>query len=119
MDEWFASLAIHPEDLPRRLAAMQAHLAGKTPAYEGEFRLRQPDGIYRWRRLHGLCLRDADGHGGDQSQPVRRQSRREHRYGKDHRVAAELAGDFVLVIELRQCLLASRPDLRSRSRYRG
>ena len=61
MDEWFASLPIHPEDLPRRLAAMQAHLAGKTPAYEGEFRLRQPDGTYRWRRLHGLCLRNADG----------------------------------------------------------
>ena len=61
MDEWFASLPIHPEDLPRRIAAMQAHLAGKTPAYVGEFRLRQPDGSYRWRRLHGLCLRDADG----------------------------------------------------------
>ena len=61
MDEWFASLPIHPEDLPRRIAAMQAHLAGTTPAYVGEFRLRQPDGIYRWRRLHGLCLRDADG----------------------------------------------------------
>ena len=61
MDEWFASLPIHPEDLPRRIATMQAHLAGKTPAYVGEFRLRQPDGVYRWRRLHGLCLRDADG----------------------------------------------------------
>src|SRR5262245_4328745 len=61
MDEYFAALPIHPEDAPRRIAAMQAHLAGETPAYEGEFRLRQRDGIYRWRRLHGLCLRDAHG----------------------------------------------------------
>ena len=45
MDEWFASLPIHPEDVPRRIAAMQAHLAGETPAYVGEFRLRQPDGV--------------------------------------------------------------------------
>jgi PAS domain S-box-containing protein len=61
MDEWFGALPIHPEDAPRRIAAMQVHLAGETPAYEGEFRLRQPDGVYRWRRLHGLCLRDAGG----------------------------------------------------------
>ncbi len=61
LDEWFAALPLHPEDVPRRTATMQAHLAGKTPAYDGEFRLRQPDGVYRWRRLHGLCLRDANG----------------------------------------------------------
>jgi PAS domain S-box-containing protein len=61
MDEYFAALPIHPEDVPRRDAALQAHLTGKTSAYEGEFRLRQLDGAYRWRRLHGLCLRDANG----------------------------------------------------------
>ena len=61
MEEWFSGLPLHPEDVPRRIAAMQAHLTGQTAAYEGEFRLRQPDGIYRWRRLHGLCLRNADG----------------------------------------------------------
>src|SRR5262249_19051531 len=61
MDEWFASLPLHPDDVPLRGAALQAHLAGRTPAYEGEFRLRQPDGVYRWRRLHGLCHRDDSG----------------------------------------------------------
>ena len=61
LDEWFASLPIHPDDVPRRVAALQAHLAGDAPAYEGELRLRQPDGVYRWRRLHGLCVRDASG----------------------------------------------------------
>ena len=61
LDLWFAELPVHPEDRPRRDAAMQDHLAGRTPAYIGEFRLRQPDGMYRWRRIHGLCMRDADG----------------------------------------------------------
>ena len=61
LEEWFAALPIHPEDVPRRIAAMEAHLDGRAAAYEGEFRLRQSDGVYRWRRLHGLCLRNADG----------------------------------------------------------
>ena len=61
MDDWFRKVPIHPDDAPRRLAAMEAHLAGKTPTYEGEFRLRQPDGVYRWRRIHGVCVRDAEG----------------------------------------------------------
>ena len=61
MDEWFAKLPIHPEDAPRRIAAMEQHLAGRTPAYEGEYRMRQADGSYRWVRIHGLCIRDAQG----------------------------------------------------------
>jgi PAS domain S-box-containing protein len=61
LDGWFESLPIHPEDLPRRFAAVQAHLSGQAPAYDGEFRFLQPDGVYRWRHLHGVCVRDADG----------------------------------------------------------
>jgi PAS domain S-box-containing protein len=61
MEEFFAGLPLHPEDVARRTAAFQAHLAGETPAYVGEFRLRQADGVYRWRRLRGLCVRDANG----------------------------------------------------------
>jgi PAS domain S-box-containing protein len=61
LEEFFDALPIHPEDLPRRMAAVEAHLAGQTPAYEGEFRIRQLDGHYRWRRIHGLCVRDLGG----------------------------------------------------------
>jgi PAS domain S-box-containing protein len=61
INEWNAQLKIHPEDAPRRRAAMEAHLAGKTPAYEGEWRMLHPDGQYRWIRIHGLCMRDAAG----------------------------------------------------------
>ncbi len=59
--EWFAQLHFHSEDAPRRAAAMEAHLAGKTPLYEGEYRVRHVDGTYRWVRIRGMCVRDADG----------------------------------------------------------
>ena len=52
---------LHPDDLPRRDQLLAQHLAGETPAYVGEFRVRHPDGKYRWIRTHGSCVRDADG----------------------------------------------------------
>ena len=61
LDGWFEALPLHPEDRPRRFAAVEAHLSGKAPAYEAELRLLQPDGVYRWRHLHGVCVRDAGG----------------------------------------------------------
>jgi PAS domain S-box-containing protein len=61
MDEWHASLRLHPEDAPQRVAAMNAHLDGRTPAYEGEWRVRAGDGSYRWVRVRGVCVRDATG----------------------------------------------------------
>jgi PAS domain S-box-containing protein len=61
LDEFVALLPLHPNDVARRQAAMQAHLAGNAPAYVGEFRLRQLDGVYCWRRISGICVRDANG----------------------------------------------------------
>jgi PAS domain S-box-containing protein len=59
--EWFAALHFHPQDEPRRLAAMKAHLAGKTQLYEGEYRVRHLDGSYSWVRIRGMGIRDAGG----------------------------------------------------------
>ena len=64
-EEWIRSLPIYPDDVPRRTKALEAHLAGKTPYYDVEYRIRHLDGNYRWIHVRGLCLRDADG------QPVR------------------------------------------------
>ncbi len=63
LDDWFAMLAssIHPDDLPKRAAAMQAHLSGGASTYVCELRHRDRSGRYRWVRLQGLCLRDAAG----------------------------------------------------------
>ena len=42
LDGWFEALPLHPEDRPRRTAAVEAHLSGKAPVYEGEFRISSP-----------------------------------------------------------------------------
>jgi PAS domain S-box-containing protein len=56
-----ASLNVHPDDAARRAETMQAHLDGRTPAYEVEYRVRHADGAYRWIRVRALCIRDAEG----------------------------------------------------------
>ncbi|WP_284615388.1 PAS domain-containing protein [Aquabacterium humicola] len=63
IDAWFAAMReqLHPDDLAQRDAAIADHLAGRTPAYAGEWRVRQPDGSYRWVRVHGVCIRDTGG----------------------------------------------------------
>ena len=59
--EWFASIRFHPDDQARRVEAMDAHLAGRSPAYAIEYRVQREDGTWHWVRARGLCVRDADG----------------------------------------------------------
>jgi PAS domain S-box-containing protein len=59
--EWLAQIVVHPDDLSRFLATARDHLEGRTPRYESEYRLRQPDGAWRWVLSRGHCLRDATG----------------------------------------------------------
>ena len=60
LDEW--STRVHPDDLPPTLAAIQAHLAGTTPAYESVHRLRCKDGDWKWILDRGTVFeRDAKG----------------------------------------------------------
>jgi PAS domain S-box-containing protein len=58
---WSAQIVMHPEDRSRVEAALQDHLEGRTPRYECEYRIRQPDGQWRWLFVRGRCLRDAYG----------------------------------------------------------
>ena len=53
---------LHPEDLPRARAAVQAHLKLRTP-YDLELRLRTGSGAYRWFRARGQAER------GDRAEP--------------------------------------------------
>jgi diguanylate cyclase (GGDEF)-like protein/PAS domain S-box-containing protein len=39
---------VNPEDLPRVSALMRDHIAGKTPMFESEHRVRHRDGEWRW-----------------------------------------------------------------------
>lgn len=56
--------AVHPEDVERVMAAIQAHLEGRDP-YAAEYRVRRKDGTYRWWVARGTVTRAPDG------QPVR------------------------------------------------
>ncbi len=53
---------VHPEDLARVRARIDAHLAGETPRYEAEHRVLAKDGQYQWAHAHGLVVeRTEDG----------------------------------------------------------
>ncbi len=52
---------VHGEDRAPRRAALFAHLLGRTPYYECEYRVRHGDGEYRWLLDRGLGLRDRRG----------------------------------------------------------
>ncbi|WP_338845571.1 CHASE domain-containing protein [Massilia sp. W12] len=57
---FFAS-RVHPEDLPKVEAAINAHLEENTP-YNLEFRMRAaPNGEYQWFNARGIAARDAQG----------------------------------------------------------
>jgi PAS domain S-box-containing protein len=59
LEEW--SSRLHPDEREEVLAANYAHIAGSTPHYEREFRLRHKDGSYRWILSRGVALRDGQG----------------------------------------------------------
>jgi PAS domain S-box-containing protein len=51
---------LHPDDVPRRHAAMRSHLRNRTP-YELEFRARHANGEWRWFHTQGQAVWDANG----------------------------------------------------------
>ena len=59
-EEWMTLVQIHPEDVARHRAAMEAHLAGVKSRYDVEVRIQSPSGI-RWIHPRGTVLRDAGG----------------------------------------------------------
>ena len=58
---WLAQIVMHPDDRSRVEAALRDHLEGRTPRYECEYRMHQPDGEWRWLFVRGRCLRDVTG----------------------------------------------------------
>ena len=58
-EEW--SAGIHPEDAARVMAAVEAHLLGKTPVFAEEYRIHCKDGSLKWIADRGIAQRDASG----------------------------------------------------------
>jgi PAS domain S-box-containing protein len=51
---------VHPDDIERAMAEIQAHRDGLTPLYTLEHRLLHRDGTYRWILARGIALRDSN-----------------------------------------------------------
>jgi len=58
-DEW--SDRVHPEDLPRCWSIINDHLAGRSPDFALEHRMRAKDGSWRWILNRGKVVERADG----------------------------------------------------------
>lgn len=58
-DEWFGR--VHPLDRPAVQREIDAHLAGVSPLFESEYRMRHKSGAYRWVLTRGLSTRTPDG----------------------------------------------------------
>ncbi|MFN8061979.1 MAG: EAL domain-containing protein [Vicinamibacterales bacterium] len=59
MDEWWSR--VHPEERDETRAKFDAHLLGRTPQFDAEFRMLHQDGHYRWVRCRGVAIRDGSG----------------------------------------------------------
>lgn len=49
----FFTKNLHPEDYQKTLDAMYAHLSGKVPVYEVEYRIQTRHGTYKWYHVRG------------------------------------------------------------------
>ena len=58
-EEWRSRL--HPDDLAASKAALTEHLAGRTPMYRSEERLRRKDGTWLWLLARGRVVERAPG----------------------------------------------------------
>jgi PAS domain S-box-containing protein len=59
--EWRSMVRLHPEDMEDQRDMIAGYLEGTVPAYDGEWRVLHADGTYRWVRIRGVCVRDAQG----------------------------------------------------------
>src|SRR5258708_4706155 len=57
---WATSDAVHPDDLPRVVAAFRNSIETGHP-YDIEHRCRRADGVYRWFQVRALPVRDMEG----------------------------------------------------------
>jgi urea ABC transporter urea binding protein len=89
---------VHPDDLPRALAAVEDHLQGRTPLYKVEYRLRCKDGSYHWILARGQAQWDENG------RPIRMVG--SHQDISDRKIAEE---ELQLLLTITQAISAA-PD---------
>ncbi len=57
--EWFDR--IHADDRPSVEAALLAHVGGRSPHFEVEYRMQHRDGTWLWMLCRGIAVRDESG----------------------------------------------------------
>jgi formate hydrogenlyase transcriptional activator len=60
LKNWATTDAVHPDDLPRVVAAFTSSVETGHP-YDIEHRCRRADGVYRWFQVRALPVRDTEG----------------------------------------------------------
>ncbi|HLT25420.1 MAG TPA: PAS domain-containing protein [Zeimonas sp.] len=60
-EEIFRQVRMHPDDAAQREQALLEHFAGRSPAFDGEYRVLHDDGSARWIHVRGVCVRDDEG----------------------------------------------------------
>ncbi|GIX34921.1 MAG: diguanylate cyclase [Lysobacteraceae bacterium] len=118
-DDWRKE-SVHPDDLPKVQERLQAHLAGRVPAYESEHRIRNARGEWIWVRARGkVVARDEHGH------PLRiagtaRDISAERAAEGERRIASEVLrsmGEAVAVTDLDFCFVSVNPAFSSITGY--
>lgn len=59
--QWRDRIKLHPDDVPLQREMIERYLIDGSAAYDGEWRILHADGSYRWVRIRGLCVRNAEG----------------------------------------------------------
>jgi len=112
LEEW--EKRVHPEDKEATLAAVQAHIDGKAPAYVNEHRVLCKDGSYKWILDRGLVVsRDTDGKpiriiGTHTDITARKQLEAQIRLQAFYDPLTSLANRRLLIDRLSQAMVASR-----------
>ena len=108
VEEWFGR--VHPDDLARLRADLDAHLAGETEHFQNEHRMLHSDQSYRWMLSRGLAVLAADGKpermAGSQTDITDR---------KVHDPLTGLPNRALLLDRLDSALARSRPSRRTTS----
>jgi diguanylate cyclase (GGDEF)-like protein/PAS domain S-box-containing protein len=117
LDEWLDR--VHPDDLPRVQADLDAHLRQENENLASEFRIRHRDGQYRWVLCRGIVVKDPERHtlraaGSLTNITDRKLAEEQLRFEAMHDSLTGLANRSLLADRLTHCLARNNRDPDSR-----
>jgi len=110
-DEW-RTRAVHPDDLGRVQALLQAHITGQTPAFESEHRVRNAEGQWVWVRSRGKVVERDEQNNALRIAGTARDITHSRFAERDRRIASEVLNSMaeaVAVVDLAFRFVAVNP----------